>query len=127
VYGTRGTRIITGPTLRARLGLRDTWAHFTNASSSQVKRRSGRVALRLALGRRGPLLQGGRRTLELGGRFDPAPRKRTLVVERRAGKRWVHAGRARMSKRGAYRIRVARAGTYRVRSGRVIGPSVRVR
>ena len=128
VYGTSGTRIISGPTLKARLGLRDTWAHFTNASSSQVKRRSARVALRLSFREhRRPVLRPTRRTLELGGRIDPAPKRRRLVVERRDGKRWVRAGRARTNRRGFYRVSLKHAGTYRVRAGRIVAPAVRVR
>ena len=126
VYGTGGTALVSGPTLRARLGLRDTWAYFSNVSSSQVRSRSPRIALRLTMGERGPVLFGKRRSLMLGGRFDPAPRGRTLILERRSRGHWVHAGRARTGKRGAYRVKVARAGTWRVRSGRVAGPAVRV-
>src|SRR3954447_8530898 len=35
VIGTRGTTVVTGPQLRSRLGLFDTWAYFVNVKSGQ--------------------------------------------------------------------------------------------
>jgi stage II sporulation protein D len=36
VYGSRGSRVLTGPEIRARLGLYDTWAHFSRVSSARA-------------------------------------------------------------------------------------------
>jgi len=36
VYGSNGSVVLTGPQIRARLGLDDTWAYFTRASSSRA-------------------------------------------------------------------------------------------
>jgi stage II sporulation protein D len=119
VYCSKGTRLITGPTLRSRLGLRDTWALFTKVSASQA-----RSSRRLG----GPFARVTRLTpLTVVGRFAPAPRGRKLLVERKAGKRWKAAGEVRTTKAGRYRAKVKRAGIYRVRRGGVAGPAVRVR
>jgi stage II sporulation protein D len=119
VYCSRGTRLISGPTLRSRLALRDSWALFTRVSASQA-RSSRRIG--------GPFARVTRLTpLTLAGRFAPAPRGRTLVVERKRGKRWVPAGKGRTTNAGRYRVKVKRAGVYRVRSGSVAGPAARVR
>jgi hypothetical protein len=63
----------------------------------------------------------------LTGEFSPAPSRRLLMVERRAGKRWQRVTRVRTSRSGHYRVNIGRAGTYRVRSGRLAGPPVRIR
>jgi hypothetical protein len=62
----------------------------------------------------------------LKGSFEPAPRGRRLVVERRRGGRWRSLATIRTSRHGGYRVRVIRPGVYRVRAGAVAGPSVRV-
>ncbi len=115
VYGSRGTRIATGPQLRARLGMYDTWARFVNVSTSQAAfaRSAGRFA------RLGPA--------ELIGRFDPAPTGRRLAVERRVRGRWVRAGTVRTSRAGGFRATLNRGGVYRVRAGDVAGAAVRVK
>ncbi|HEY1358184.1 MAG TPA: SpoIID/LytB domain-containing protein [Thermoleophilaceae bacterium] len=116
VYGTRGTRTITGPTLRARLGLFDTWARFSTVSTSQVHYRAALAAVF------------GRHSLPLSiqGVFTPAPRARKLAVERRSHRRWRRVAVVRTSKGGRYALNLKRRGLYRVRSGSVAGPAVRV-
>jgi stage II sporulation protein D len=118
VYGSRGTRLLTGAQIRARLGLYDTWAYFTTVSGSQVRRataarsttRAGRVRLR-----------------QMAGVFDPAPRSRSLLVERRVRGRWRLAGRIQTTRAGRYRAPLSARGVYRVRAGGVAGPAVRMR
>jgi stage II sporulation protein D len=117
VIGSAGSTTISGPTIRARLGLRDTWFTFVRVSSSARRARSAR-----------PASWGARPVAPaLAGEFTPAPRGRRLVVERRVGKRWTKVTRIRTTRSGRYRLDIDRAGTYRVRSGRVAGPAVRVR
>jgi len=113
VYGSRGTKILTGPQIRARLGLYDTWAYFSTVSSSQV-RHAGKAKAAAAFP-------------ELAGTFDPAPKRRGVVVERRNGKAWKRVAEVVTTARGRYRTTLAVAGLYRVRSGSVAGPAVRVR
>jgi stage II sporulation protein D len=117
VIGTRGSVTLTGPTIRSRLGLRDTWFTFVRVASSAVRPRSARPA---SWGRRPA-------PTALAGRFAPAPKRRVLVLERRSGKRWHQVGRVRTSASGRYRVEIGRAGAYRVRAGRIAGPSVTVR
>ena len=111
VYGSKGTKVLTGPQIRARLGLYDTWAYFSTVSSSQVKRAKGARAAGAFP--------------ELAGTFDPAPRGRRLLVERRERGKWTRVTRVHTTKRGRYRTTLSTAGVYRVRAGTVAGPAVR--
>jgi stage II sporulation protein D len=115
IVGTRGSREVTGPQVRAALGLRDTWFTDYRVRTSASRAPSASLA-------------GGPRPPQLGleGRLQPAPRKRTLRIERRSGGRWHFAARARTSASGGYRVTLTRAGVYRVRFGAVTGPAVRV-
>ena len=70
---------------------------------------------------------GRRRRRQIAGVFDPAPRSRSLLVERRVRGRWRLAGRIQTTRAGRYVAPLATRGVYRVRAGRVAGPAVRVR
>ena len=113
----RGSRTVTGPQVRAALGLRDTWFTHYRVASSASRARSARPA---SWGPRPPV-----RTL--AGEFRPAPRGRVLVVERATRRGFRTVERLRTSRTGRYSVGLVRAGTYRVRHGRVTGPRVRVR
>jgi hypothetical protein len=116
VIGTAGSTVLTGPQIRSRLGLRDTWFTFVRVSSSRRRARSAR-----------PASWGPRLTPPvLAGSYTPAPRRK-LVVERRTGGGWRKVTKVRTTKAGRYRVDIGRAGVYRVRAGRVAGPAVRVR
>jgi SpoIID/LytB domain protein len=117
VIGTAGSTVLTGPQIRARLGLRDTWFTFVRASTSVSRARSARPASW------GPRLVAP----ALVGRYTPVPKRRMLIVERRTKRGWQRAGKVRTTKAGRYRLDIGRAGAYRVRAGRVAGPTVRVR
>ena len=117
VIGSKGSATLSGPTIRTRLGLRDTWFTFVRVATSARYARSAR-----------PASWGVRLSPDaLAGEFSPAPHSRVLVLERRAGARWVVVRRVRTTASGRYRVSIARAGSYRVRSGAVAGPAVRVR
>jgi hypothetical protein len=60
VVGTVNSRVLTGPQIRARLGLYDTWLQFTKVSSS-------------AAAARGSLLGSALPRRALVGEFQPAP------------------------------------------------------
>ncbi len=117
VIGSAGSRTVTGPQVRAALGLRDTWFTHYRVASSASRTRSARPA---SWGPRPP-----RRTL--AGQFQPTPRKRVLSIERRTAGHFRVVLRAHTSRFGRYRVGLARPGVYRVRSGAVAGPLVRVR
>ncbi|MBA3298629.1 MAG: SpoIID/LytB domain-containing protein [Thermoleophilaceae bacterium] len=115
VYGSRGSHVLTGAQIRARLGLYDSWAYFTRVSTSQVGGPPGSRARAAAV------------FPEIAGTFDPAPRSRTLLVQRRLERGWERVGEVSTSARGGYRSTLAAPGVYRVRAGAVAGPAVRVR
>jgi stage II sporulation protein D len=117
VIGSNGSTVLTGPQIRARLGLRDTWFTFVQVRTSVSRVRSARPA------------SWGPRLVEpsLTGSYTPVPRRRLLTVERRAERSWRRVAKVRTTRTGRYRLDIGRAGVYRVRSGRVAGPSVRVR
>jgi stage II sporulation protein D len=122
VVGSRGSTTITGPTIRARLGLRDSWLTIVSVKSSASRPgpASWRVVRPASWGR-----DPTHRALE--GEFWPAPRTHRLRVERRVGGRWRLVGFEDTGRRGRYRVELERAGVYRVRAGSVAGPRVRVR
>ena len=117
VVGSRGSTTITGPSIRARLGLRDSWLTIASVKSTA----SGPARCdRRSWG-------GGPPHRALQGEFWPAPRKHRLRVERRVRERWRLVGFEDTSRRGRYRVELERAGVYRVRAGSVAGPPVRLR
>ncbi len=124
VVGSRGSRILSGASIRSRLDLYDSWAFFTKVSTSQVRRRRG-AAPSSATDARGRGAHGA--LPELAGAMVPAPRSGRLVVERRSGATWERVGRTETSREGRYRTTVDGEGTYRVRAGTVSGPAVSVR
>jgi stage II sporulation protein D len=123
VVGTRGSTTLSGPAIRERLGLRDTWMRFMKISSSVHRPLAAFLS-------RGffPWRWGGERLPpNLTGSFTPAPHGRTLTLERHSGGRWRKVTSLRTTRRGRYRVAIDRAGTYRVRHRTVAGPQVRVR
>jgi stage II sporulation protein D len=138
VIGTRGTVNVTGPQLRSRLGLFDTWAYFVTIKSGQgdtstqpeqapaddmqVTDGGGATASR-AWQRRNA--EPGRDPLFVSGTVSPAPKKVTL--QQRVGKRWRTIGYGRADARGRYALLVESAGAYRVLANGGVGPTVRVR
>jgi stage II sporulation protein D len=117
VVGSRGSTTITGPAIRARLGLRDSWLTIVSVKSTASRPGSVRPAS----------WGGGPPYRVLQGEFWPAPRKHRLRVERRVGERWRLVAFEDTSRRGRYRVELERAGVYRVRAGSVAGPLVRLR
>jgi len=115
VVGSRGSRSLSGASIRARLDLFDSWAFFTRVSTSQVKESAKRPrAARSAFP-------------SVAGAFAPAPKSRKLVVEKRSGADWRRVSAVAVSRTGRYSTTVAAPGSYRVRSGSVAGPPVRVK
>ncbi|HWH43355.1 MAG TPA: SpoIID/LytB domain-containing protein [Thermoleophilaceae bacterium] len=117
VVGTRGSTRVRGATLRTKLGLYDTWLHYSRVRTSARKSAFSPEFVARLLGRRA-----------IVGEIRPVPRSRRIVVERldRRG-RWVKRLTARTTRKGVYRIILRKPGRFRVRAGRVIGPTVRVR
>ena len=117
VIGTKGSKTLSGPTIRTALGLRDTWFTFVRVATSARYARSAR-----------PASWGARLSPHaLAGEYTPTPKRRVLVLERRVRGHWRSVRRVRTTASGRYRTQIAHAGLYRVRSGTVAGPAVRVR
>jgi stage II sporulation protein D len=140
VVGTRGTTEVTGPQLRTRLGLFDSWIYFTSVStnvgspppatptptnpttpapSAPITGTGGGLAptAGAAAVTRGTLT----------GRIDPARPGAWIKLQRRAPTGWEYVIDVQVGEGGRYAARVREPGTYRVLTGTVAGPSVVVR
>jgi hypothetical protein len=118
VCSRSGRTRTTGPALRARLGLFDSWFTVVRASSSKGKR-----AKDLSVPAVGSLLH----PQTIAGSFSPRPR--VVSVERRDDftGRWHLVARGLTNRAGAYRVPVYRPGSYRASAGGVSAPIVTVR
>jgi stage II sporulation protein D len=115
---SRGTSRATGPALRSRLGLYDSWFTTTRASSSAHRQSKG------AVGFMGKVLF----PRSISGSFSPPPARGVVDVSRRdADGRWKLVARGLTNRLGAYRVPVYSAGTYRVSAGDVSALPVAVR
>jgi stage II sporulation protein D len=112
IRGTRGSTVVTGPQIRTRLGLRDTWFYVRRINT---KRGTGAEAR---------TLRGARPLVALHGTVDGA-KSDSVTLERRDGDRWRKVGIFPVLD-GAYRIHVGTAGMYRVKAGWAAGPALRV-
>jgi stage II sporulation protein D len=112
VRGTRGSTEVNGATLRAKLGLFDTWAYFRTVTSKASRAPSGAHAA-------------AARERMLSGTVQPARRGSIVRVQALRRGHWVDAGSAWIGRRGAYRWPVVKAGTYRVVYDDAPGPAIR--
>jgi stage II sporulation protein D len=139
VIGTRGTVDVTGPQLRSRLGLFDTWAYFVNVKSGQggasnqpnpasgdttLTDGGGAQASSVSWLRRMMLVRNPRK-LVLQGSITPRPKK--IALQKHTGSKWKTIGYGTTDKQGRYALLVKRAGVYRVLGGGGVGPAVHVR
>jgi stage II sporulation protein D len=125
VLGTGGATVVSGATLRARLGLADTWAYFTTVTGEARSARApkggstgGAGAERLAATSRAGILR---------GRVLPGRAGQRVRVQIRRGARWIGVGGTRLDRAGRYRWSAPGAGTYRVVAGKAPGPALRLR
>jgi stage II sporulation protein D len=116
VIGSRGRRTATGPQLRARLGLRDTWFFIR-----QVRTETSGARARTA--------SGSRRLTAIHGSVAPI-RARFVELQRRAGDGWKTIEKIPLKQRrrtADYRFHVAESGIYRILAGWAPGPPITVR
>jgi stage II sporulation protein D len=138
VIGTRGTVDVTGPQLRSRLGLYDTWAYFVTIksgqgdASTQPDQSSGDTQLTdgggVTASAAGSWLRrvaGPMRRLVMSGSI--APRANTITLQQLVRSKWRTVGFGTTDARGRYALRVDTAGTYRILARGGVGPAVRVR
>jgi stage II sporulation protein D len=116
VIGTGGRTRVDGATLRARLGLNDTWAYFTSIATyrSEPRVSDGAVA-------------GPRPVAAVAGSVIPARRGAEVQVQilRRSG--WKTVASTIVGRGGRYRAELAQRGTYRAVFSGDAGPSVQLR
>ena len=141
VVGSRGTTVVTGPQLRAKLGLFDTWATFstisTNASRAAAPRAvaaaAGRpqdgVSLRAAALSAAPASASDAHVSRrrIAGAITGAKPGDWIQVESQGRKGWHRAFWLQADAGGAYAGSVPKAGVYRVYWRGLTGPAVRVR
>src|SRR3954470_7991935 len=138
VIGTRGTINVSGPQLRSRLGLFDTWAYFVNVKSGQ----GGASTQQPGSGEDTTLTDGGGakaakaswlrewlpvqpRKLVITGSISSAPKK--LTLQHKVGAKWKTVGYGTTDRKGRYALIVKKRGVYRVLGGGAVGPAVRIR
>jgi stage II sporulation protein D len=157
VDGTNGVTPITGPELRKRFSLFDTWASFTYISTDAKRPKTGAGDGDPAAGDAAPASSttpgattdgdsggtalpagvdttGGQAAsiarlpkTVLSGSIRPAKRGRTLKVQRRDAGRWRTVGTTTVRRFGRYATSLPGPGAYRVALGDVAGPAVNVR
>lgn len=122
IVGTRGVTQVTGPQLRTRFGLLDSWAYFTFIDTKARKQPA-------EPGEQPPAQAAAtRRRAVITGSVSGVKRGTKLVVQRRNGAgAWTTEVRTHVGRRGRYNAAVKRTGIYRVRVGGIDGPAVRVR
>ena len=113
VVGTDGRTRVDGATLRARLGLLDTWAYFTTIRSRTAP------AVDTASGP-------GARAI-VAGSVVPARAGAEVQIQLREGRRWQTVASTIVRRGGTYRAGVAQAGEYRAVFAGEAGPVIRVR
>jgi stage II sporulation protein D len=153
VDGTNGATPVTGPQLRSRLGLFDTWATFTYISANAKQKSSDEPApapgddgaspttpaSTTSAGSGGATSPGTDTTggqaasiaraapAQMTGTIRPARRGRVLRVQRRDGRAWRTVGTTRVGRGGSYRATLPGPGTYRVALGNLAGPALNIR
>ena len=113
VIGSRGRTRVTGATLRARLGLFDTWAYFTTIG---VKRKPAPPDPVAPTGRSTGGVQSARvrAVATLAGTVVPAHSGAEIQVQLRRAGRWSTVASGNVGTGGRYRVPVTQRGTYRV-------------
>ena len=124
IVGSRGRTTVSGPTLRARFGLDDSWAYFSFVGTKAVREPADEEEEVGASPARAAQSRGG----VIHGFIRPARKGSRVAVQRRtrAGG-WIVEARARVGRGGRYRAHVSRPGRYRVVLGDVAGLPVRLR
>jgi len=137
IVGTAGTTAVTGPTLRRKLGLYDTWARFTvitskgarsdgnrpsGSSGASANPTGGASPRRISSFTAVALPVAGR----ISGRVTPVVAGAPITIERWSGTAWVAQFDVVAQPLGRYSALVGSRGLYRVRHAGAPGPPVRV-
>ena len=130
VVGSRGRTTVSGPTLRARFGLYDTWAYFTTIGTKVKPAEPGDDTGDPSTGATPARAAGAgtRRRAVITGTIRGVKPGTTVYVRRQtATGRYITEMRTRVGRGGRYRATLARTGTYRVRVNGMYGASVKLR
>jgi stage II sporulation protein D len=136
IVGTGGRREVSGPQLRSKLGLFDTWARFTvitsNGTRGDGNKPAGPVTPGAPTGGTAPRAIRAFAAVALpaagtiSGRVTPAVAGSPIVIERWSGRAWVAQFDVPARASGRYGAIVRRSGLYRVRHDGAAGPAVRI-
>ena len=132
IVGSRGRTNVTGPQLRARFGLYDTWAYFTSMSAKAKAK--AQPAPQTNDGPSGgaappPATASAAMTGKpwvLTGTVSPGKPGAVYALQRGDGRRWVTIGHGRLRRGGSWQATVKGAGRYRILLDGLAAPSVRV-
>jgi SpoIID/LytB domain protein len=129
IIGSRGRTRVSGATLRARLGLLDTWAYFT-AIATRKKPPAGGGDPGTGGATPPPIkpaaAAGPRPRAVIAGSVVPARVGAEVQVQSRGPRGWVTVASTVVRRGGRYSAAVARPGVYRAVFSGDAGPSVRV-
>jgi stage II sporulation protein D len=119
VIGTRGRTRVSGATLRARLGLFDTWAYFTTIGVRRAPAPEKPVPVETdpqsaADGTGGATMARRRAVATLTGSVLPAHAGAEVQIQLQRDGRWSTVAATTLGSGGRYRVPVTRRGTYRV-------------
>jgi stage II sporulation protein D len=136
IVGTGGRTVASGPQLRARLGLYDTWARFTVITSkgarSDGNRPGGSATPANPTGGASPRSIRAFAAVALpvagtiSGRVTPLVAGAPVTIDRWSGRRWVAQFDVPAQPGGRYEAIVGSRGLYRVRHAGAPGPPVRI-
>lgn len=136
IVGTGGTTRATGPQLRRKLGLFDTWARFTVITSKGARGDGDKPETPATPGSpTGGIAPRAIRTFAavalpvagtISGAISPLVAGAPIAIERWSGTAWVKQFDVAARASGRYSAIVRRSGLYRVRQADVAGPPVRI-
>jgi SpoIID/LytB domain protein len=112
VRGSGGNTVVTGPQLRSRLGLRDSWFYLRRVSSTTDS------------GLRARTSSGTHAVAAIRGSVS-STRQRFVTLQRQVHGKWAKVVDVPLE-HNRYAIHVAKAGSYRVLAGWAAGPTLRV-
>jgi stage II sporulation protein D len=123
VVGSAGRQHVTGPEIKARLGLPDTWVNFVTMRSEPSPAGPPLVA---TVGVGSGVTASVRAARAVRGAIGPAPAGARVVVQQRRRGHWRTIGATHLRRGGGYAAVVPRVGTYRVKYKGLDGPPTRV-
>ncbi len=127
IVGTGGRTRVSGATLRARLGLLDTWAYFTSIATRKKPPTGDPGTGGTTPPPPSAATAGPQPRASIAGSVVPARVGAEVQIQLRSGSRWQTVASTVVRSGGSYRAAVAAAGVYRAVFSGDAGPSVRVR